>query len=132
MKKVLLRYTLYQLPALALLVFIFLVVRQWVEIPGWVSAGVLAAWILKDIVLFPLTWRAYERDGEKKTNTIIGRTGIARDRLAPSGYVTVRGELWRAETTGKCSNVEKGEAVRVNDIKGLTLLVEKTDQSTIP
>ena len=132
MKKVLLRYTLYQLPALALLGFVFLALRQWVEIPVWVSAGVLTAWIVKDIVLFPITWRAYERDGEKKTNTLIGTTGIARDRLAPSGYVTVRGELWRAETTGNGLNVEKGEAVRVNEIKGLTLLVEKTDQSTIP
>ena len=94
--------------------------------------GVLAAWIVKDIVLFPLTWRAYEREGEKKTNTVIGKTGFARDRLNPKGYVSVCGELWRAELSGECLTVEKGEAVRVNEVKGLTLLVEKTDQNVSP
>jgi membrane-bound serine protease (ClpP class) len=60
---------------------------------------------------------------------MIGARGIAQERLAPSGYVLVGRELWRAEMMEPGSAVEKGEAVRVREIKGLTLMVEReTDE----
>lgn len=55
---------------------------------------------------------------------MIGTRGIAQEKLAPSGYALVGRELWRVEIMGSGSPIEKGEAVRVREIHGLTLMVE--------
>jgi membrane-bound serine protease (ClpP class) len=54
---------------------------------------------------------------------LIGAQGRARDPLTPdaSGYVQVRGELWRATSVRP---VAPGQPIRVLDINGLTLTVE--------
>ncbi len=54
---------------------------------------------------------------------MLGRRGIAKGRLAPSGYVQVRGELWKAELAEGSQPVEEGEAILVEEIRGLTLIV---------
>ena len=54
---------------------------------------------------------------------MIGRRGIVENRLAPSGYVHVRGELWQAEAVENSLPIEKGESVRIYGNRGLTLLV---------
>jgi membrane-bound serine protease (ClpP class) len=51
--------------------------------------------------------------------------GIARGALAPEGQVMVQGELWRAVAR---TPVEEGSRVRVVDVNGLTLTVEKTGE----
>ena len=54
---------------------------------------------------------------------MIGKVGEARRTLEPKGEVFIEGELWKAQSiSGK---IEKGEHVRVKEIKGLTLIVEK-------
>jgi membrane-bound ClpP family serine protease len=45
---------------------------------------------------------------------MIGLRGITEDRLAPSGYVRVHGELWQAEVVQNSPPIEKGESVRVH------------------
>ena len=57
---------------------------------------------------------------------MIGMQGIAQDRLAPGGYVQVRGELWQAELMGGGTPVEKGAAVKVRKTRGLTLIVQSS------
>jgi membrane-bound serine protease (ClpP class) len=54
---------------------------------------------------------------------MLGQTGIARGALSPEGHVLVQGELWRAVARG--APVEEGSQVRVVDVQGLTLTVEK-------
>ncbi|MBW2433859.1 MAG: NfeD family protein, partial [Deltaproteobacteria bacterium] len=51
--------------------------------------------------------------------------GVARDRLAPSGYVKIRGELWRAEKLGDGPPIEAGQAVQIIKMEGLTLFVKQ-------
>ena len=60
---------------------------------------------------------------------LVGIEGQARDTLAPdtTGYVLVRGELWRARSR---SPVSPGTAVRVLGVHGLTLDVEPLTAST--
>ena len=53
-----------------------------------------------------------------------GARGIAQETLAPSGYILVRGELWRAEVMGSAPPIDKGKKVQVTGIRGLTLLVQ--------
>ena len=53
---------------------------------------------------------------------LLGATGVAQQPLAPSGQVLVHGELWQAESNAP---VNPGEPVRVQAVRGLTLLVER-------
>ncbi len=54
---------------------------------------------------------------------MIGLEGRARDSLEPgaAGYVDIRGEMWRASSSHA---VAVGDAVRVVELDGLTLIVE--------
>ena len=72
--------------------------------------------------MFRFAWRAY--DSDSRTNPMIGERGIAEERLAPSGYIRVNDELWKAEVMQRDREIAKGEAVRVREVKGLTLIVE--------
>jgi membrane-bound ClpP family serine protease len=58
---------------------------------------------------------------------MLGGYGIVVDRLAPSGYIQVGGELWKAEATQEFQLIEKGRSVQVVGIRGLTLLVKPDD-----
>ena len=126
--RVVLRYTLLQLPAIALLVFVLLFIQRWVNIPPWVFWGSLTFWVAKDVILFPFVWRAYDWDRSGKQNAMVGAWGTTRERLAPSGYILVRGELWQAEVEGGGPPIERGERIKVQGMRGLTLLVTPADK----
>ena len=57
---------------------------------------------------------------------LIGSTGEATERLAPSGHIRVLGELWEARSS---SEVPPGARVRVVAVNGLTLEVEAVDEA---
>ena len=59
-------------------------------------------------------------------SALLGQTGVAREPLSPEGQVMVQGELWRAVARG--TPVEQGARVRVVDVNGLTLTVEKAGE----
>ena len=128
--RVVVRYGLLQLPGLALLVLFLVLARRWFDIPSWVVWGFLALWVVKDVILFPFVWRAYDRDQPRDKNPLLGAHGIARDRLAPSGYILVHGELWQAEVTEGSPPIEKGKGVLVRGTRGLTLIVESDSEGT--
>ena len=122
--RILLRYWLLQLPALALLVLILMFAQRWVDLPAWIFWGSLAVWVVKDAVLYPFVWRAYDWERSEGSNSMVGAKGIAKERLAPSGYVQVRGELWKAELAEGYPSVQEKDPVLVREIRGLTLIVE--------
>ena len=118
---ILLKYTLLQIPALVLIILVLVILQQWLEIPIYVVWGIPLGWILKDIILFPLTWRSYESYSRQDPHPMVGRLGIAQQPLKPSGYVRVNGELWLAEIVGDQEPIEKGEKIRVREVEGLKL-----------
>ena len=126
--RVLVRYTALQLPGLALIVIIMLFVLHWVELPVWLLWCSVFVWVAKDVILYPFVWRAYDQPREEDVDAMIGTCCVAKERMAPSGYVLVRGELWKAELTAGSRLVEKGERVRVRETRGLTLIVEPWDE----
>ena len=84
--------------------------------------------IAKDVVLFPFVWKAYDPGSPDGIETMTGAFGVAEERIAPEGYVRVRGELWKARTTDSRNIIEKGVRVRVIGGEGLTLSVEADPQ----
>ena len=123
-KQVIVRYALFQVPGIVLFVLVLFLIHRWFAIPAHIFWGLIILWVLKDIVMFPLVWQAYDCEGSEKSNTMIGAEGVVEKRLSPSGYIRVRGELWKAEAMGDWHPIEKGEHVRVLEIRGLKLLVK--------
>ena len=121
--RTLIRYALLQIPGLVVLIIILILVVRVVNMPNALAWGIVIIWVLKDIILFPFVWRAYDSDSHEKSDPMIGLEGYAVDHLSPRGYIKVRGELWKAELTHKNAVVGKGEKVKVKEINGLTLIV---------
>jgi len=120
-----LRYILLNIPEIGAIVLIWIVVRHWIVLPVWLLWSIIVLWIVKDVLLFPLVWRAYDWERAGRSRSMVGKHAIARERLAPVGYVQIRGELWRAEKIGDSPPIEIGQKVRVVRMEGLTLFVEQ-------
>ena len=112
------------IPGTAAPVLILLIAREWITIPFWLFCSIIGVVIVKDIVMFPFVWRAYDTGRPGISRSMTGARGIAVERLAPTGFIDVQGELWKAECIGKEPLVEKGEIVIVKKRKGLKLFVE--------
>jgi membrane-bound serine protease (ClpP class) len=91
------------------------------RVSWWVIAPTVAA--TAGLFMFVVTTgvRALTRRPVLDEAGLVGKTGIARDRLAPAGQVSVQGEIWRAVAQG--DPVEEGTPVRVVAVEGLTLRV---------
>jgi membrane-bound serine protease (ClpP class) len=76
-----------------------------------------------------LALTAYRRPPVTGKEGLVGFAGQARDPLTPdtTGYVFVRGELWRARSR---SPIPAGAPIRVLQVHGLTLDVEPLKTST--
>ncbi len=126
--KIVLRYVAFQLLGLAVFVLVLLIFRKLVYVyPMWLFWVLTLLWMVKDALLFPLFWKAYDWESGNESLSMAGMKAVARDRLDPSGYVEVRGELWKAVIRKDTRPVEKGERVRIQDKEGLTLIVEQYD-----
>jgi membrane-bound serine protease (ClpP class) len=101
--------------AVAILLAVFVLPQPW-----GIAAVVVGAAIDLGETAFFLRW-SQRRRARVGVETLVGRTGIAVSPLAPTGQVKVDGELWVARTE---QGVERGSAVVVREVDGLTLVVE--------
>jgi membrane-bound serine protease (ClpP class) len=84
------------------------------------SAGL--AFGLITVFLLRLAFRARRSKFRMGGDAMIGLIAVVTQPLAPSGQVMVNGELWQAESSTPAA---LGEQVRVQGLRGLTLLVER-------
>jgi membrane-bound ClpP family serine protease len=129
--QIVVRYTLLQLPAIGLLLIALVLVQRWVVVSDWIFWCSIIAWITKDVILFPFTWRAYDWESADENRSMLGARGLTKERLAPSGFIQIRGELWKAEVWGGGRPIEKGERVEVREMRGLTLVVQQDEEHII-
>jgi membrane protein implicated in regulation of membrane protease activity len=118
------RYTLFQIPDLILLSLGLAAAVRWWGLPVIAAYGLVAAWIIKDVILFPILRIAYESDGSDGPSGVRGALGVVTQPLAPTGYVRLGSELWRAELASGSGSAAVGSSVRVVAVRGLTLVVE--------
>jgi membrane protein implicated in regulation of membrane protease activity len=108
--------------------WLLLAILAWIaersyDVPWWMGAGLVAVWVLKDLLLFPVM-RHYYRPVPSERR-IVGTEGIALSQLSPRGFVRVHGEIWQAEAiNGALGEILEGTRVRVRDVRGLLVLVE--------
>lgn len=57
--------------------------------------------------------------------SMVGRVGIVRDTLDPTGIINLGGEQWSAELLPGEEHLERGERVEVVEVRGLKLFVRK-------
>jgi membrane protein implicated in regulation of membrane protease activity len=125
--KVILKYAVLQLAQTAVVVGVLIVVRHFTSMPAWIIITILAVWILKDIVFFPKVWRAYAFDDNRPIRSLVGLEATVVFTLNPVGHVRVKGEFWKAELRNPNSVAERGDRVRVVDVRGTTPIVESFD-----
>ena len=118
-KGTIIRYTIFQLPGLAVLIVVLLLAEHWIVVPDIFFHGIIFVWVVKDIILFFYTWQAYI---PKKNDIMIGKRGITLERIIDTGYITINGEQWRALNKSD-SPLKKGQEIRVLERKGLILFV---------
>ena len=129
------RYTAFQVPGWIIAAGGGWLLHRWLDIPLWVASGVLVAWVIKDYALYPVLGSAYELDHRRPIDRLVGEHGTASDALSPSGYIRVRGELWRARCEdvpvdvdkavegGKAVAIVQGDRVEVIRVDGTLLVV---------
>ena len=103
---------------LALLLFI--------AVPSpWNVIGALATGALGVVEVAYWQRRMRREKVQTGVENLVGGTGEAAERLAPSGHVRVLGELWQANSS---SELPRGARVRVVAVNDLTLEVEAVDE----
>ena len=121
---VVLRYALFQIPELGLVAVGLFFAHD----VGWLTplgAGlVFAAWLIKDVVLFPFVRNAYAPQNGRLPRDPRGQVGVAPDGLEIEGYIRLGPERWRARRATDSDRIAPGESVRVVSLEGLTLVVE--------
>jgi membrane-bound serine protease (ClpP class) len=96
--------------AVLLAVFVLDGPWEWVAVAGGGAIEIGEAW-------FFLRWTQRRRP-EVGVEALVGADG----EMTEPGWVTVRGELWRARSDVP---LDAGERVRVRAVDGLTLVVER-------
>lgn len=128
--KLILRYALFQVPGLLALILALIVITHWINLPLWLISAIIIVWVIKDIILFPFVWRAYDVRSQDAGQKMIGEKGVANELLDPAGYALVRGELWKAEVAKGSPPIQKGAPLMVKEIRGLNLIVEEEGKKT--
>lgn len=113
---------------MALLILILVLLKDRLQLPSWAAWSIVAIWVTKDALLYPLVWRSYDVAYPVTAHSMEGEYGVATERIDPTGYVRVRGELWRAELMNGVPPIDKGERVLVETRRDFILLVRRTDK----
>jgi membrane protein implicated in regulation of membrane protease activity len=116
-------YLLLQIPDILLAGLILLLLHWWVGLSLEWALGLFALWVLTNLAMYPLLRDVFAPPRFGPETLIAART-LAREPLAPRGYILLRGELWRAETLRPQEAIAPGTVLTVRARRGLTLLVE--------
>lgn len=118
------RYYLFQIPGWILTAALLAVLHSWLGLPEWLAFTVLGVVVAKDVVCYPFLRKAYRLEASGAAQ-LAGLRGVARDPLDPTGYVYVRGELWRARTESGAAAIPAGSQVKVVRGHRMTLTVAR-------
>ncbi|MEX2352786.1 MAG: NfeD family protein [Gammaproteobacteria bacterium] len=121
--KPLIRYTLLQIPGWVFLACLL----WWANSNDWISfttaSWIMAAWLLKDALLYPLCKPAFDDGPDIGPETLLGRETETIVALNPEGMIRLDGEHWTVRAKDK-QTIPSGQRVRVTAIEGLVLIVE--------
>lgn len=123
--RILVRYALLQLPALGLLGTGLLLLQRWWTLPDVIFWLIIVGWLLKDALLYPFVWSAYDPDPRPRGNSLIGKIGRVVREPGHFTLIEIQGELWRARPVEAGTTLRTGRRVQVLAMEGLTLVVRE-------
>jgi len=95
-------------------------------------AGLIAlmvAWGAFSVFTYRMGSRALRRKPVVDLLPMIGSKGKVASRLAPDGYIRIKGELWEAKSVGE--EIDTGEEVTVLGQDGLKLIVRRSSHEDL-
>ena len=87
---------------------------------GYFIISVIALFL--NISLALVAFRVLQKKPSTGKEGMIGKVGIALETFIDAGKISVNGEIWQAESDFE---IQKGEKVKIVELTGLTLEVEK-------
>ena len=106
------------------------VLPEWgIEIPLAALIAVMVAYAIFAVVDFWFVTLILRRQAVIGLSSMIGSKGKVTSPLDPEGLVTIRGELWGAESIDR--NIGSGERIMVVGQDGLKLIVRKVGNNTL-
>lgn len=122
-KKTLLRYALFQIPGIILVVVVLWVLHALLGISARTAGTLLLLWLAKDALMFFFVWPAYQGSEGDGWYSLIGMRGEVRRPLRPDGYIRIRGVLWKARAEDDTAEIPPGTQVDVVGRDGIQLIV---------
>ncbi len=95
-----------------------------VNVPFYILVVVMVGWVVWSAGFFVFVTRTLKRQRIIGLPTMVGSKGKVTEPLTPEGMVTIRSELWQAESVE--GDMDKGEEVMVVGEDGLKLVVRKS------
>jgi len=120
---ILIKYVLFQIPDLLLLILVLLILKRLIHISWGIFWSLPPLWIVKDVILFPFLWNAYADMISLTNDPLIGAEGVVMEKCKSSSFVLVRGELWQARVNKEKSLINKGDRILVTGRTGLVLQI---------
>jgi membrane protein implicated in regulation of membrane protease activity len=120
---------LLQIPAWTIVAMILVGLLHWEILPPWAAALIFVAWMVKDILLYPVFRSAYDAEERTGLQALVGVKGVAESDLKPDGFVRVRGELWRAVANPNNKIILSGTRVEIVSAEGMKLRVRALDKA---
>ena len=94
--------------------------RFGIYIPLWGLILLMIAWCAYNIYAYRVGSRALRKKPVAGLTAMVGSKGEVVNRLAPEGFIRIKGELWQATSIG--GNIDNGEEVTVVGQDGLKLI----------
>lgn len=119
-------YTIYAIIGTILDVVVLLIVMLWVlpllniYIPWWIVVILLVVELGVSAFTYIMGRRALSKRLTFVPEFIVGSVGVVNTPFNPTGYVRVKGELWKASCE---SHVETGDEVVVVAMEGMKVVV---------
>lgn len=108
------------------------IVRWWlptnfdIHISWWILGILMFLLLVYAVFSYRMGRRALLKKSPVYPEAIVGCHGVVATPLDPTGYVKVKGELWKATST---SDLKIGEKVWVTEIDGIRLVVEPENEN---
>jgi membrane-bound ClpP family serine protease len=100
-----------------------------IKIPLVGLISLMVVWGIISVIIYRLGSRALRRRTLAGLPVMVGTEGQVVSALAPKGLVRIKGELWKAISSGV--NIEAGEDVIVVGQDGLGLIVDKSGSDNL-
>jgi len=129
-------YAIYSLVTTIIEIVIMLSLLLWflpllgINIPLWISAVLVLAWIGWSYLTYRLGVKAFSRTPAVGLEALVGTVCQTTSPLQPEGYVQSGNELWRAFSIS--GEIDTGVKVKVVRIERLTLFVIPAEDTETP